>query len=75
MTKLEKSAAARGFKEIAEYSWWFNVDARMGFSRDSARDADRHAEAVIAPERQRGLDIFDRRDWRQTTSATGAIKV
>ena len=47
----------------------------MGFSRDSARDADRHAEAVIARERQRGLDIFDRRDWRQTTSATGVIKV
>jgi hypothetical protein len=40
MTKLEKLAATRGFKEIPEYMWWFNVDARMGFSHDAARDAD-----------------------------------
>jgi len=25
---------------------------------------DRHAEAVIARERKRGFEIFDRRDWR-----------
>jgi hypothetical protein len=25
---------------------------------------DRHAEAVVARERQRGFEIFDRRDWR-----------
>jgi len=25
---------------------------------------DRHAEAVIARERARGFEIFDRRDWR-----------
>jgi len=25
---------------------------------------DRHAEAVIARERKRGIEIFDRRDWR-----------
>lgn len=25
---------------------------------------DRHAEAVIARERERGFEIFDRRDWR-----------
>jgi len=26
---------------------------------------DRHPEAVIARERKRGFEIFDRRDWRQ----------
>jgi len=25
---------------------------------------DRHADAVIARERKRGFDVFDRRDWR-----------
>ena len=25
---------------------------------------DRHAESVIARERKRGFEIFDRRDWR-----------
>jgi hypothetical protein len=25
---------------------------------------DRHAETVIARERERGMEIFDRRDWR-----------
>ena len=25
---------------------------------------DRHAEAVVARERRRGFEIFDRRDWR-----------
>jgi hypothetical protein len=40
MTKLEKLLATRGFKEIPEYMWWFNIDARMGFSHDAARDAD-----------------------------------
>ena len=29
MTKLEKLLATRGFKEIPEYMWWFNIDARM----------------------------------------------
>ncbi len=40
MTKLENLLATRGFKEIPEYMWWFNIDARMGFSHDAARDAD-----------------------------------
>ena len=26
--------------------------------------SDRHADAVIARERERGLEILDRRDWR-----------
>ena len=40
MTKLENLLATSGFKEIPEYMWWFNIDARMGFSHDAARDAD-----------------------------------
>jgi hypothetical protein len=39
MTNLEKLATA-GFKEIPEYRWWFDLDLRMGFSHDAARDAD-----------------------------------
>ena len=27
-------------------------------------ELDRHADAVIARERERGLEILDRRDWR-----------